>query len=91
MTAETGYDSSFPEDIDRTQRKGEEQGHVSPRPSKLLVQAGMWSGARGVSFGSSSIGRQSQREKVPCNITLQVIRMGRGALPGEGIGPGLEG
>lgn len=91
MTADTGCDSSFPEDTDRTQRKGEEQGHTYPRPSKLLVQAGMWSGARGVRFECSSIGRQGQREKAPCNITLQVIRMGRGALPGEGIGPGLEG
>lgn len=75
---------------DRSQRMGEEWGCAWP--CKLLVQAGTWSRARGVSFGCSSIGRHSQRERVSCSILLlQVIRMERGALPEEGSEPGLEG
>lgn len=87
MAAEAGYDSSFPEDTDRTQRKEK----TCPRPSKLLVQAGMWSGARGVRFGCSSVGRQSQREKAPCNITPRSLGWEEAFLPEEGIGPGPEG
>lgn len=75
---------------DRFQRRGEERGHAWP--CKLLVQAGTWSRARGVSSGCSSRGRHSQRERVSCStLLLQVIRMERGTLPEEGSEPGLEG
>lgn len=75
---------------DRSQGKGEEQGHRWP--SKLLVQAGVWSRAsQGLSDLDVPHQGGSQRERVSCSMILQIIRMEGGALPEDGIGPGLEG